>query len=622
MGQAQSDEQGPRAVSREQLSHELAIRFANRCFTQLEIYSFKEVFRSLADVQSDIHYWREETLCRFLEIPDILEVGPVLYQMSTYLAVFPFPSMAPGILTLENMLKVVCIMTERYGKVLKRGDRDRHKLLFRSLAIYDRRMSDEKAGQDRRTVRGVVDEKATGPADQTSKGASGFAIDEAIDDDEGDDDELSLAALDALDSIEVFTQGEKTSVNHSYIPADNFRRLIMLLVVTAPLEAQESISSHVERFTGEKLKGLQRTAHVVLWAFGIENHPGVLYHDFNRVIASSLPYLFDGLNPLFEHLLFNKDFDLAKRKNQDPTRTILQSPQKLGSPIKPHPLLPEEGEILDINILSQLSFFIKGSKLFSRLRPLYSGGDSGFSLGSFANKVIHWRAPTILLVAGSRLPSDHSKRDTRERTFTDSLPPAKFPDGSSGNAANSDRVVFGAYLNVPWKQTHKECFGDAQTLLFQLEPVHDVFRASTISKDYASFTKPPIPHCGVAFGSPAPKAKSTSGLPSHINLGPVSLFLDDALEFGVFTNSNLGGGSFHPSQTRRYDWREEFAIESLEVWGCGGDEEAERQKKAWEFEEREAKSRRNVGLGKDVEADRALLEMAGLIGQHRSGGSV
>lgn len=65
-----------------------------------------------------------------------------------------------------------------------------------------------------------------------------------------------------------------------------------------------------------------------------------------------------------------------------------------------------------------------------------------------------------------------------------------------------------------------------------------------------------------------------------------------------------------------------FTIQELEVWGCGGKDEAEEQRKAWAWEEREAKLRRELNLGKDIEADRALLEMAGLVGQNRSGGSV
>ena len=120
----------------EKLSSELAHRFAEKCFTPLEITHFKDVFRSLAEEQNGIQYWKEETLCRFLAIPDVIGPGPVLFQMATYLGAFPFASLAPAILTREAMVKVVAILTERYGKVLKRGLRDRNKLLFRSLGEY------------------------------------------------------------------------------------------------------------------------------------------------------------------------------------------------------------------------------------------------------------------------------------------------------------------------------------------------------------------------------------------------------------------------------------------------------------------------------------------------------
>ena len=115
------------------LSSELAHRFAERCFTPLELTHYKDVFRTLADEKDGLQYWREETLCKFLAVPDALEAGPVLFQMATYLGAFPFPSLAPAILTREALVKVVVIMTERYGKVLKKGIKDRNKLLFRSL---------------------------------------------------------------------------------------------------------------------------------------------------------------------------------------------------------------------------------------------------------------------------------------------------------------------------------------------------------------------------------------------------------------------------------------------------------------------------------------------------------
>lgn len=102
MGQGQSYDEGSHSVSTgksrramdlgkgptakslpEQLSHELALRFAKKCFTPLEITHYKDVFRSLADVQDGIHYWKEETLCRFLVLPDALGPGPLVYQMAT-----------------------------------------------------------------------------------------------------------------------------------------------------------------------------------------------------------------------------------------------------------------------------------------------------------------------------------------------------------------------------------------------------------------------------------------------------------------------------------------------------------------------------------------------------------
>ncbi|MCJ1376403.1 Restriction of telomere capping protein 5 [Loxospora ochrophaea] len=600
----------------EKLSHELALRFARKCFTALEITHFKDIFRTLADDQDGIHYWKEETLCRFLVIPDALGPGPVINQMATYLGAFPFPSLAPSILTADALLKVVVVMTERYGRILKRGRADRNKLLFRSLAVFDRRMSSAHERPSLETAQMAEEYNESLPETKKSHFA-GFSIDEPGDENEDeDDDELALAALESLDAIEVFKHDQRsdTKIHHAQIPLDNFRSLLMLLLVIAPLNAQESLSRYAESLSEERLKRLRRVADNILWAFAPEENAGVFYHSFNSVIPASLPYLFDGFNPLFEHFLFSKNLDLSRHKRSSSTIPSVQpAPAVSDTPFEP--LLQREGEVLDSNVLSQLSFFLRGETLFRRLRPLYFGGEAGFSIGSFEQKVFNWRAPTTLLVAGTRLtpmPTGGS-----ERAFTDSLPPKRFPDSAQGNVG-SGRVVFGAYLNVPWKHTHKEAIGDQDTLLFQLEPVHEVFRASAIGKDYITFSK-----SGIGIGSPVAPTKPVSGLSPHKNLGPVSLMLDESLEYGVFTHDSGGGGSFHPSQSRKSSWQDRFEIESLEVWGCGGDEEAARQRAAWAFEDREAEARKGVKLGRDVEADRALLEMAGLVGNHNaSGGSM
>jgi len=603
------------------LSHELALRFAKKCFSPLELTHFKDVFRTLADERDGVNYWKEETLCRFLVIPDALGPGPVIYQMATYLGAFPFPSLAPSILTIEAMLKVVVIMTERYGRILKRGKADRNKLLFRSLAVFDRRMSSVHEKPSPEGLRDLRENSASveeWPTTGSRSHPAGFSIDEPANEEEDeDDDELALAALDSLDAIEVFKYDQRadTKIHHAQIPADNFKKLIMLLLLIAPLEAQENLSSHALQLTEARLDALRRVADCILWSFIPEQNGGIFFHSFNSTVPASLPYMFDGLNPLFEHFLFSKNIDLSRRK-QPPYTAPLSFPTIAQVPdTQFEPLLPREGEILSLNILSQLSFFLKGGSMFHRLRPLYAGGDAGFSIGSIEQKVLNWRAPSILLVAGTRLPS--MPQGSQERAFAEMLPPKRFPDGASGNST-SGRVVFGAYIDVPWKHTHKEAIGGTGMLLFQLEPIHRVFRASIISKDYVTFTK-----LGISFGSPPAPSKPISGLSSHVALGPVSLMLNESLEYGVFTHDSTGGGSFHPSKSWKHDWQDRFEIESLEVWGCGGEEEAQRQKAAWAFEEREAEARKHINLGKDVEADRALLEMAGLVGNHDgSGGSM
>ena len=279
---------------------------------------------------------------------------------------------------------------------------------------------------------------------------------------------------------------------------------------------------------------------------------------------------------------------------------------------------------MNLNVLSQLSLFIPGSSLFRRVRLLYSGDDDGFSMGSFESKVFNWRAPTILLVSGIRLPgeSDH-KSSGPESSFLATLPSKRFPSGSTGGA---EQLTFGLYLGQPWKHTNRECFGGDDTLLFQLEPVHDVFLPSPLNKDFVSYAKPSSStnHAGISVGCPPPKPTQAYRRSNITSLGPISLLLDSSFEFGCFTHDQSSrGGAFQASAARSFNFQDRFEVTHLEVWGCGGDDEAKNQAERWAWEAREAEARRRINLGTgDIEADRALLEMAGLIGANRSGGSM
>ena len=197
------------------------------------------------------------------------------------------------------MLKVVVIMTERYGRVLKNGKADRNKLLFRSLAVFDRRMSSihEKPPQETLDAlregqsepgETVITPPMTSPIQSHTPR---FSIDQSANDDEEeeeDDDELALAALDSLDAIEVFKLDQRadTKIHHAQIPVDNFRRLLMLLLIIAPLDAQESLSGHAQRLTAARIEGLRRVADSILWSFTPEQNSGIFYQSFNTIIPA------------------------------------------------------------------------------------------------------------------------------------------------------------------------------------------------------------------------------------------------------------------------------------------------------------------------------------------------
>jgi len=530
--------------------------------------------------------------------------------MVSFIGAFPFLSDAPAVLSLNQMVMVVTILTARYKRVLARGAADRTKLFFKSLAVHDRKASEPVVGD-------AAEPSAENPDKPPSRShAPGFAIDEARDEaeDDDDDDDLEIAAFELLNINDVVKQGDKSTVQGAMIPPDNFKKLIMLLILIAPLDAQEHLSAHAERVQGDELDSLRATADNILAAFvNAEKAPGIKYGHFNRVIPVNFPHLFTGLNALFEHFLFSKNLDFSKHKEDETKESAKPLP-----PIPPSmPLLQDKGEILNLNVLSQLSFFIPGSELYHRLRLLYSGNEDGFSMGSFESKVFNWRAPTILLVRGTRI--DDAPHGGQEATFAASIPPKRFPSGSKGS-----RLTYGIYIRQPWKHTSKECFGDTDTVLFQLEPVHDVFLPSQFNKDYIAFTKPPTNRPLLSAGCPHPRPSQAHRRETMMSLGSVGLLLDGSFEYGVFNHDYTAqGGAFHPSVVRKFDFQDRFEIESLEVWGCGGDEEARHQAEHWAWEAREAEARRRINLGTgDIQADRALLEMAGLIGQNRSGGSM
>jgi hypothetical protein len=192
-------------------------------------------------------------------------------------------------------------------------------------------------------------------------------------------------------------------------------------------------------------------------------------------------------------------------------------------------------------------------------------------------------------------------------------------------------VIFGVYISTPWKSSTKgnpqqcsytvENFGDKASLLFQLIPIHTLFPAASYHTQFAYFN----PRIGLGFGSPPPTLPRRSSIPSttlitHTSDPQVSLSLDSALEFAHFSHIPPGGTFQANSAHGEYVFKIE--VDEVEVWGCGVESARGEQRRAWEYERTEAERRQNVRVREDLDMDRALLEMAGIIGSNRSGGSV
>ncbi|CAG8173372.1 unnamed protein product [Penicillium salamii] len=604
----------------EELSYMLAERFATKCFTPLELTHFKDNFYSRASEQGGLRYWNEKTLSGFLGIPDgihasqeqPLDAGPVIFRMVSYLGAFPFQNtLAPSVLTFEAMVKVVVLLTERYGKALKRGHKDRIKLLFGSLADVGRKLPSPAEAE------GATAKEVDATAGNSH--APGFSIDEPANDeyDEDEDDDLALAALESLDAIEVFKHDHRVdkTVYETRISIDTFRRLLMLLLVIAPLKPLESLKVYTSDLDTARMEAIQHEADSIIAAFSPEeNDGGISYKAFARTVSTSLPYLFDPLTALFEHMLFSKNLDLSQHRQSGHATEAETETEGETEKIEPIPppttiMLPGsfESTILTPTLTSHLSLFLPSSpnlNLFRsgvKLHPVFSTNAHGSSLSSFSHHVLTWQSATLLILQGS--PSDSS---------------------------NEELTTLGAYLPQAWKTTSSSTTPDLPCL-FQLSPKH-ILLPGNPSPSIKKPNTPPAyfsPTTGIALGCQIP-AKSHTQQNTPKPLGAGSLLIDGNLETVEFHTAPVGhDGVFLPS-TSDSPAKTKLDLYTLEIWGivpnpegCEASSAVEMQRAKWEFEARDAERRRNINFGSagaDQGANenaRWLLEAAGVIGDSR-----
>lgn len=536
--------------------------------------------------------------------------------MCTYLGASPFPSLAPCIVTREALLKVVTLLTGRYKRVLKGADRNRNTLLFRSLAVFDRHKISLNGKAVQSEQLGEVD---PGNSIQNRTTTTGFSIDESKDEEEDeDDDSLALAALDALDSIEVFGDLHRTDrkINNAYIPVYNLERLLMLMLAFASLTPDENIAECCGPTSPGRSSALEQSARAIVSAFD-PKHESISYTNFMKTVTTVVPHIFRPLDPLFAHFLFSRQLDLSRTKDDVGQKRMSRRSTLAGRS-------PDETSILNDTLLAQMSgsFEIAGtsssdaSSFFhtgARFNKLYSSASDGTSMSSFSRQIMSWRASTLLIVRASPQDSD--------QTF-----------------------VIGAYLPDHWKEagsfTQADSTAEFKATMFQLLPRHAIFRANPYNKctPVSYFSS----RTGIALGCIIPASSRINAADQQPVLGPVSLFIDADMATATFQHDgDSGAGAFLTDPLLEESQRESISsstdaraqaeklvldVDVLEVWGvsfASGEDELVQQQKRLDWEEAEAARRRGVNFGGDKDGARHLLEMAGIVGSDaRSGGSM
>lgn len=328
----------------------------------------------------------------------------------------------------------------------------------------------------------------------------------------------------------------------------------------------------------------------------------VSYLEFQNTIFAVMPSILQPLENITEHLLYTESC-LVEHQYIDPKFV--------------------ESKVMKVATIAQLSTALRKEVILSKLQKLYVGRESGFSMRSLQAKVFKWNAPTVMVICGMRIVNDveyFEKKNPRYKKFLEEFPKLRDVDQTLDSChMNKRKVLFAVYMDKPWKVTNKGFFGGLNTAIIELSPRQDIFKSVQPETTYFSTIGG-----GIGVGNKQPRVKSNS---THYSPGNVSLTINNTLEFAVFRHTGYGG-NIGPSLLLSMDNKENipfeirFLIQDVDVWGCGGEQELEEQLKQWQWEEAESQRRQRVNL-KSLGEDRAILEMAGIIGQHnQSGGSV
>ncbi|EJS41721.1 YOR118W [Saccharomyces arboricola H-6] len=567
MGQSSStgsrNEEGSSSSRKFSNNKDVLTYFNNKAQQQVsipELVSFKGNLE-IEDLNTPITH---KSLCKVLHFPQnhTILVG-IVVNMLRVLSNFPLVNTSYEAITGYGLLKCILLLNKaRCGKFLKTKSYDPLKLLFISLSLQK------------------TDKEELSEENESSTNR-----------------ERSIK--------QIITDYDNVDTEVLYLPADfmlQFLSWLLVLSVTCPTtNSTLNNDKAFDQWDSFKISAMNlvRTMNPDVVS-DIDSHC-ITFEQFSTAVKTVMPNLLKPLENLMEHCFYLEN-DLV---DYDTNLSNIQ-----------------DSKIMTPALLAQLSTGLPKELFIQKLQSLYIGRKSGFSMRSLQAKVFKWMAPSILVVSGMKITNSDeyaAKKNPRYRRFLEEFPKLKDSDQKmDASHLNKRKTTFAVYIDDPWKVTNKEYFGDLNTRIIQISPSQDIYKVNQKGTIYFNTIGG-----GIGIGDKQPLIKSAS---KRYAPGNVSLTFDSTLEFAVFRHTGYGG-SLNPgllSMERKEEnsfFEVHFLIQDVEVWGCGGEKELEEQIKQMAWEEAESKRRQQINL-RSLGEDRALLEMAGLVGQHQGGGSM
>lgn len=405
-----------------------------------------------------------------------------------------------------------------------------------------------------------------------------------------------------IDAKKIIQNFHNINIDDIFVSGDVMLRFITFLLILAKHCTMDkkwlypNMYKHWTEYRHHAINILRSMDSSIITSYDLSKSM-IRFEEFNDVIMTVSPNLLNSLDFLVEHLTI--ELDHKSQAPQNIPMTILSSD----------------------SLIAQLSTIIPDNLILAGLHKLYIARESGFSIRSFERNVAKWMAPSIMFISGIRISDDYEyiSKNPRYKRFFEEYP--RFNNEAQQDEAwysKKCKLIFAVYVSESWKISNKTLFGDLNTQIIQLAPKQEIFKAHAYGNIFLNTVGGGI---GIGSSQPIIKSNNKRYLP-----GNVSLNIDDTLEFATFRHVGYGG-LFSPGSLLLKKGKEKtlfeyrMIIQDLEVWGCGSEKEIKEQVYQWEWEEAEAKRRQNVNL-QSIGEDRAILEMAGLIGQYQNGGSV